>query len=258
MAEQFDGFPELYRPSTDFSATTPFNKAALDTEFDNIGLALRHLVAILREVLRDDWSLGDGVVTLASLSAEVQAAIASGDIELTFATQAEAEAGTAEDVLMSPLRVAQAIIAQAVFASQAEAEAGVVDDKYMSPLRTAQAIAALAEGGGGATGEVVELSGAGPHQLLASYHGKTLYFTHNNNVTLVLPQTSTEAIPVPFVCRVIGNINGGGLTIDPEGADQLIGGDVGVLNGNFLPAEIYKVTAGAPNVWLASGFSFFS
>ena len=66
------------------------------------------------------------------------------------ASQAEAEAGTATDKLMTPQRTAQAIAALSpppVFASQAEAEAGTVTDKVMSPLRTAEAIAALATGG---------------------------------------------------------------------------------------------------------------
>ncbi|MFZ9315656.1 MAG: hypothetical protein ACO24P_00265 [Candidatus Nanopelagicaceae bacterium] len=61
----------------------------------------------------------------------------------TFASQAEAEAGTDTTKVMSPLRTVQAIDAQVVLASQAEAEAGTDSVKFMSPLRTAQAIASL-------------------------------------------------------------------------------------------------------------------
>jgi hypothetical protein len=69
-------------------------------------------------------------------------------ITVTAASQAEAEAGTATNVAMTPERVAQAIAALApggtTIASQAEAEAGVENTHVMTPLRTAQAIAVLA------------------------------------------------------------------------------------------------------------------
>src|SRR5690606_24895118 len=84
-----------------------------------------------------------------------------------ISTQAEAEAGTANNKYMTPLRTAQAIAALAPvksvagrtgavtlsksdvglgnvenygIATQAEAEAGSVNNKYMTPLRTKQAI----------------------------------------------------------------------------------------------------------------------
>ncbi|AOO81668.1 hypothetical protein [Bosea vaviloviae] len=53
-----------------------------------------------------------------------------------FATQAEAEAGTDAEKVMSPLRAAQQTTAR--LASQAVAEAGADNDKLMSSLRTAQ------------------------------------------------------------------------------------------------------------------------
>jgi len=60
-----------------------------------------------------------------------------------MASQAVAEAGTDNATLMTPLRVAQAIDAQATapaIASEAEAEAGTDNTKMMTPLRTAQAM----------------------------------------------------------------------------------------------------------------------
>lgn len=70
-----------------------------------------------------------------------------------YATQAEMEAGTGTDErALTPARVKQAIAANAVaLASQAEAEAGTNNTKMMTPLRTSQAIAALGGGGGIAT-----------------------------------------------------------------------------------------------------------
>jgi hypothetical protein len=73
-----------------------------------------------------------------------------------YASQVEAEAGTENTKLMTPLRTAEAIAALGgggggTFASQAEAEAGTDTTKYMNPLRTAEAIAALATGTGDVT-----------------------------------------------------------------------------------------------------------
>lgn len=59
-----------------------------------------------------------------------------------IATQAQAEAGTASDKLMTPQRTAQAITGRT--ATQAEAEAGTNTTQLMTPQRTAQAIAAQA------------------------------------------------------------------------------------------------------------------
>lgn len=64
-----------------------------------------------------------------------------------LASQAEAEAGTDNTKIVTPLRAAQAISAQVVLADQAEAEAGTDNTKVMTPLRAAQAIAALSEAG---------------------------------------------------------------------------------------------------------------
>src|SRR5690606_38438902 len=96
-----------------------------------------------------------------------KAQVGLGNVEnYGIATQAEAEAGTANNKYMTPLRVAQAIAALHAnrrdnphgvtkaqvglgnvenygIATQAEAEAGTANNKYMTPLRVAQAIAAL-------------------------------------------------------------------------------------------------------------------
>ena len=65
---------------------------------------------------------------------------------IIIASQNEAETGTDNVRMMSPLRVKQAILKLApkpAIASQAEAEAGTDNAKHMTPLRTKQAIEAF-------------------------------------------------------------------------------------------------------------------
>lgn len=73
----------------------------------------------------------------AQSSAEAaQAAAEAAAGSLTYASQAEAEAGTEAAKAMSPLRTKQAIDAlQRAIASQAEAEAGTDNTKTMTPLQ---------------------------------------------------------------------------------------------------------------------------
>ena len=61
-----------------------------------------------------------------------------------IATQAQAEGGTENAVLMTPLRTEQYVDHR--MATQAQAEAGTDDSPLMNPERTAEAIAALAPG----------------------------------------------------------------------------------------------------------------
>ena len=64
---------------------------------------------------------------------------------LDKATQTEAEAGTNDTKLMTPLRVKQAAVKLIPSkATQTEAEAGTDDTKLMTPLRVKQAVAKLA------------------------------------------------------------------------------------------------------------------
>ena len=113
-------------------------------------------VPLTRQVLAGTGLSGGG-----ALSADVT-------LSAVFASQAEAEAGTATDVLMNPLRTAQAVAGKVSgsrlisagtgllgggdlsadrqlavdFASQAEAQAGSSSVKVTSPLRVHQAISA--------------------------------------------------------------------------------------------------------------------
>lgn len=59
---------------------------------------------------------------------------------LTLASQAEAEAGTNNTKLMTPLRTKESITENVPIADQAEAEAGTDNTKMMTPLRVKQSL----------------------------------------------------------------------------------------------------------------------
>lgn len=94
-----------------------------------------------------------------------------------IASQADAEAGTDQNKLMTPLRTAEAIASLAPdpeIASTAEAEAGVINDKFMTPLRTKEAI--------------IELS---PPPVIAD---QTQAEEGTNNETFMTPLRTAQAI----------------------------------------------------------------
>lgn len=68
-----------------------------------------------------------------------------------IATQSNAEAGTLNNLYMTPLRTKQAIEAIRAFATQEQAEAGTNTTTVMTPQRVKQAIDANGGGGGGLT-----------------------------------------------------------------------------------------------------------
>lgn len=131
----------LYQPLTDTLtqlaglATTAFGRTVLTTAN--------------ADALVTTLGLDDAVDTVSGDAASGLAASRTGNavtLSANIASQAEAQAGTATNKLMTPLRVAQAIsvLTPAVpVASQAEAEAGIENAKFMTPLRTAQATAYL-------------------------------------------------------------------------------------------------------------------
>lgn len=149
--------PTPYSPSYSFAGFQALNPAQplpatpLDVQFADIETALDSLIAALADVRRADGRIENGSVTLDALDADVAALLQTADPRTTvadlapsaFAAQVEAEAGAANDKIMTPLRVAQAITAQRPLALQAEAEAGTNNVAVTTPLRVAQAIAAL-------------------------------------------------------------------------------------------------------------------
>lgn len=133
------------------SPADPLPAGPLDVELAALETTIASLIAALAEVRRSDGNLQNGSVTWDGLDADVQALILSvtdrvtiGDLNAgAFAAQAEAEAGVANDRIMTPLRAKQALDALRAFASQAEAEAGASNTVVMTPLRAKQQVDAL-------------------------------------------------------------------------------------------------------------------
>jgi hypothetical protein len=111
-------------------------------------------VAIANGQTRTVWSDGNGVFLSDDIDIATQAEAEAGtnntalmtplrtkqSITSEIATQAQAEAGTDNTVLMTPLRVEQAI--ESDIATQAQAQAGTDNTTLMTPLRTFQSTAA--------------------------------------------------------------------------------------------------------------------
>lgn len=140
--------PSGYAPGYSFSGfqasspAKPLPGPSLDGELAAIAASLASVIAALADVRRSDGALPNGEVTLDALDAAVRAAIAGEregllvtDLDpAAFATAAQAAAGTANDKIMTPLNVKQALAGQRAFASQAAAQAGVEAGTVLSPF----------------------------------------------------------------------------------------------------------------------------
>lgn len=110
--------PTKYQPSYSFTGWQAYNPSRplpavnIDLEFQNLQLTLDEIIAALAQVRRSDGKLGNASVDLAALSDEVLRQLGGGGGSggnVIFATKAQAEAGTSDAVVMSPLRVKEAI-----------------------------------------------------------------------------------------------------------------------------------------------------
>ena len=149
--------PNPYVVSYDFSGyqsgnpDRPLPAAAVDIQFDDIATASAEAVSAIVTIRRADGGLQNMVVTWDSLTDDVKNRILGSDPRVTvadinpsaFANTAEATAGVANDRIMTPLRVSEALGAQRAYASQGEAEAGVENTKVLTALRVKQALDAL-------------------------------------------------------------------------------------------------------------------
>lgn len=104
------------------------------------------------------------------------AAVVTSSGSFAVATQSEAEAGTLNTSLMTPLRTAQA--RQAAVATQAQAEAGALNTVVMTPLRVAQGIPIFNALQYGVTGDGVTNDAAAINTFLTtcSTKGMIAYF----------------------------------------------------------------------------------
>jgi hypothetical protein len=129
--------------------TKPLPAVSIDNEFGAIQESIASLVGAIGDVRREDGQLANESVGLDQLAASVRALFGDPRVLVSdlnpasFATQEQAEAGVANDKLMTPLRTKQAMDAQRAFASQGEAEAGVEAAKVLSPLGGKQQLDAL-------------------------------------------------------------------------------------------------------------------
>ncbi|MBB3938150.1 hypothetical protein [Aureimonas phyllosphaerae] len=108
--------PTRYQPSYSFTGWQAYNPSRplpatnIDVEFQNLQLTTNQIIDAFSDLRRSDGKLVSGIVDLASLSDEVLSKLGGGaGGGVVFATQVQAEAGTSSAVVMSPLRVKQAI-----------------------------------------------------------------------------------------------------------------------------------------------------
>jgi len=149
--------PTTYTPAYSFSGwqgsnpSKPLPATSLDAELAAIAAAITSIAAAVADVRRSDGALPNGEVTLDSLAQEVRLLIQGGQEGVlvgqldssAFASQEQAAAGSANDKIMTPLRVKQALDALRAFASQGEAETGSEAAKVLSPLSGKQQLDAL-------------------------------------------------------------------------------------------------------------------
>lgn len=129
----------------------PLPAAQVDLQFAAIETATKDLATAVTSIRRADGGLQNGVVTYDGLNADLKALLQTADPRVTvadlnpsaFASTTEAQAGVANDRIMTPLRVAEALSVLRAYANQTEAEAGVENTKVVTSLRVKQALDAL-------------------------------------------------------------------------------------------------------------------
>ena len=144
VSYSFSGFQAL-------NPDRPLPAAQIDIQFASLETVTNGFVDAVTSIRRADGGLQNGVVTYDGLSDDLKALLQTADPRVTvadlnpsaFANTAEAQAGVANDRIMTPLRVSEALATLRALASQAEAEAGVENAKMMTPLRVKQALDVL-------------------------------------------------------------------------------------------------------------------
>lgn len=149
--------PIPYAPTYSFAGfqslnpDRPLPAPSLDVQLASIQASLDSLIAALADIRRADGNIENGSVSLDALDPDIKVLLQGTEPRTTvadlapsaFAAQVEAEAGVANDKLMTPLRTAQAITAQRPLATQVQATTGTDNATVSTPLRVAQAVDAL-------------------------------------------------------------------------------------------------------------------
>ena len=144
VSYSFNGFQAL-------NPDRPLPASQLDIQLAAIAAASADVASAVSSIRRADGGLENMTVTWDSLTDDVKNRILSEDPRVTvadinpsaFANTTEAQAGVANDRIMTPLRVSEALATLRAYASQVEAEAGVQNTKMMTPLRVKQALDVL-------------------------------------------------------------------------------------------------------------------
>jgi hypothetical protein len=186
-----------FTQGTDWEQNGGFSTDVLEARLDHAYMCLLQLKELTdRMIVQDPTQTTQGQISASALASTLDAIAAASDAQ---AAQSAAEA--ARDI-------AVAAAGSMTLASQAEAEAGVENTKYMSPLRVAQAIAAQA--GYTLTFDNADLSTGVltvTHNRGNAYPSVTVF---DNNGKIVLPDevdsSSINALTVSLVSY--GTISG--------------------------------------------------
>jgi hypothetical protein len=134
------GYPPVFKPSTDFASVPVFQKSALDVEFLGLAVTLRHIRALLMAVVRDDWGLRDGLVTLRVLAEEVRLGMGDPTALLAATDAAEGAAASANqkahEAEVSALSAAASADSAAASAAQNDQAIQDLDDRVTALEQT--------------------------------------------------------------------------------------------------------------------------
>lgn len=129
----------------------PLPGPEMDNELEGVEDSLASIIEALADIRRSDGNIENGIVNFDSLDDDVKALIVNDDERIVvgdinpaaFATLSEAQSATANDKLMTPVRVRNSIQTLRPFASQSQAQAGTDSGSVMTPRRSSQQLDAL-------------------------------------------------------------------------------------------------------------------
>ncbi len=89
--------------------------------------------------------------------------------------------------------------------------------------------------------------------LTKGYDNIDLLVNSASNLTITLPQTSTETVPLNFDCNVIRQ-GTGTVTFAIQGSDTLLSeSSLVTISARYAEARVRKIVTGSPNTWLLTG-----
>ena len=201
---------------------TIYNNLGLEVDVDNItGSANSHAIDLTSKgTLSGDWGYMYGAQASVEIASQAEAEAGTGNAKLmtplrtkqaidenvVITDQATAETGTNNTELMTPLRTKQAIDENVVLTDQSTAETGTNNTEIMTPLRTAQAI--TAQDTSKSLGAWVNKSGSVAGGTLASTLAATdlfvsAYMDSNSADATVIGYTDSSNPPTTVVAKAV-------------------------------------------------------